>query len=173
MKNYLKQYLAREEKNIDISLKDRGAKSAKTPPEVGSVSFGTSIPYEYQEKSPFEPITALETVCPQCGGELETKERKNYWLYTCKQKQYNCYEEIRRKPEADRLWDDIPIPQELKPDRQYHSALEGLGVLGLPKQGSCEVGCGNLIQFYFVDGVGFGYCPKCRVDQTLYENRLM
>jgi hypothetical protein len=78
--------------------------------------------------------------------------------------------EIKRKPEADRLWSNVPLPQEGNQLRHLHYALESKTILGMPKWGFCEVGCGYWIEFYFFDGVGYGYCGKCRVDQTI-DNR--
>jgi hypothetical protein len=91
------------------------------------------------------------------------------------------YSEIKRKPGADRLWSDVALPHELKqqreyepkPRRQLHYALEGRTDFGEPVTGFCEVGCGHWIEFYFFNGAGFGYCKKCRVDQTMEAGSLI
>jgi hypothetical protein len=116
----------------------------------------------------------LPEICPQCGGILRTGEQQNYFEAQCLADPLH-YSEIKGKPGADRLWNDIALPHELKRQRQYepkrkrqfHYALEDRMDLGELVTGFCEIGCGHQLEFRFLDGVGYGYCKKCRVDQTI------
>jgi hypothetical protein len=52
-------------------------------------------------------------VCHYCGSGILTVERENCFEYECEADPLH-YSEIKRKPEADRLWADVPLPNEME-----------------------------------------------------------
>lgn len=108
----------------------------------------------------------LPVICPQCGGTNRRGEQPNYYEAECASDPLH-YSEVKKKAGCDRLWSDVLLPEEMTEQKTLHRALEGKDILSLSKAGLCEVGCGNWIQFYFIDGVGYGYCVKCRIDQLI------
>jgi hypothetical protein len=159
MKGYLARYIEREKEKNEIPIREVSANSAKTPGEVGFGTFGTSSPQVY-------PVIFSDQTCHHCGAVLLVRQFRARWELECSGDPTH-YNEHRRKPESDRLWEDVPTPEEGDWRRTLHYALEGKQILGAAKTGTCEVGCGNEIQFYFLEGVGYGHCPSCRVDQRI------
>jgi hypothetical protein len=115
-----------------------------------------------------QPVAPLhvDEVCPQCHSSLFVAEYQTRFEIHCTIDPTH-YSEHRKKPGCDRLWEDVPLPNGMEEQRTLHYALEGRDILGLSKEGLCEVGCGNTVQFFYLEGVGYGYCAKCRVDQTI------
>jgi len=50
--------------------------------------------------------------CHHCGTRIRLTERENYFELECENDPLH-YSEIKRKPEADRLWSDVPLPNEI------------------------------------------------------------
>jgi len=56
--------------------------------------------------------------------------------------------------------------------KRLHYALEGNSIIGEPTIELCLVGCGKPVSFYYREGTGYGYCPKCDVHQRI-ETRIV
>ena len=117
------------------------------------------------------PAPAIHTDerCPLCAATVLVRELPTRFELECESDPLH-YSEHRRKPGSDRLWVDLPTQEESRDARHLHYALEGRSIFGAAKTGACEVGCGNEIPFYFLDGVGYGYCPGCKVHQQIGES---
>ena len=156
--------------NLGIELQVRGDRLRFKPMELVTDEMCSEM---VRHKS--EIISLLTTqlhvdeMCRICGSSLLVTELTTRFEIHCPIDALH-YSECRKKPGCDRLWSDVPLPREI--ERQLHYALEGKDILGISKARLCEVGCGHQIQFYFIDGVGYGYCPKCRVHQTIEGEQL-
>ncbi|MFP5265566.1 MAG: hypothetical protein ACLGJB_27065 [Blastocatellia bacterium] len=51
--------------------------------------------------------------------------------------------------------------------RPLHYELKDQAVLGVAQVGSCLVGCGSMVKFYYQGGEALGYCSRCDVHQRI------
>ena len=57
-----------------------------------------------------------------------------------------------------------------EPELEFiHYALSGKAILGEPAINPCEVGCGAQANFYYQDGIEYGYCSRCGVHQRIHK----
>jgi hypothetical protein len=61
----------------------------------------------------------------------------------------------------------VELLRMLRPPSELHFALTDSPVLGEPAEEPCLVGCGSLVRFYWQEGTGYGYCPKCDTHQRI------
>lgn len=102
MKNYLKQYLNKEEKNIDISMREGTDKTDKIDLRDSSVSFVSNRPNKYVKNQ-------IVKACPFCNSKIRVSEHETSFDLECETDPLH-YSEIRVKPGCKRLWQDVPLP---------------------------------------------------------------
>ena len=54
--------------------------------------------------------------------------------------------------------------------KNLYQLRKGEDILAVLQVESCFAGCSQLIEFYFYEGIGQGYCLRCNVHQMISNN---
>jgi hypothetical protein len=104
--------LINELENLGVKLEVAGDRLRFAPREAVPEGLVSEMISHKSELLSLLSANPLPEICPQCGGTVRRGEQQNCYEAECEADPLH-YSEIKRKLEADRLWADIPLPNEM------------------------------------------------------------